>query len=127
LQKIQENSNSDISDYIRRNQNQLTISEKNNLFKLAMDFVSHQDYKYPDDADIDKQAIRKEVCMIISLGLHLNTYFDSRNKDEAREYLQKHFIHKLDVSAQLQFYQYYLYIEPTNVLDSQRKAIVSAI
>jgi hypothetical protein len=127
LQKIKENPNSDISGYIRRNQNQLTTLEKNHLFNLAMDFVIHQDYKYFDDTDIDDHIIRKEVSLIISLGLHLNTYFDSRNKDEAREYLQKHFIHKIDVSAQLQFYQYYIYIQPTNVLDCQKEAIVSAI
>lgn len=127
LQKIRENSNSDISDYIRRNQNQLTTIEKNNLFSLAMDFVSHQDYKYPDDRDVDEHSFRKEISMIISLGLHLNTYFDARNRDEAREYLQKHFLYKLDVSTQLQFYQYYIYIEPTNILDCQKKAIESVI
>ncbi|MBC6116343.1 hypothetical protein HCA12_00965 [Listeria innocua] len=127
LQKIQEYSNSDISDYIRRNQNQLTTFEKDHLFKLAMDFVYHQDYKYPYDKDKNEQIIKDEISKIISFGLYLNTYFYSRNKDEAREYLQKHFIYKLDVSAQLQFYQYYIFIQPTNALKSQKADIESVI
>ncbi|MBC2124504.1 P-loop NTPase fold protein [Listeria innocua] len=127
LQKIQEYSNSDISDYIRRNQNQLTTWEKNHLFNLAMDFVYHQDYKYPYDKDKNEQIIKDEISKIISFGLYLNTYFYSRNKDEAREYLQKHFIHKLDVSAQLQFYKYYFFIEPKNALESQKADIESVI
>lgn len=123
LEKLRVDSNSDIFNYIRRNQYQLTTLEKENLFNLAMDMVIHLDDKYPYDSNLADQVLRKESSSIISMALHLNPHFDTRESEDARAYLQEQSIYKLDVSAQLRFYQYYLYIKPTNVLSEQEQEI----
>ncbi len=121
LQKMQENPKLGIYDYIRRNQKQLSQIDKNNIFNLTMDFVINQDYKYFND--INESPIKKEINDMIIWGLHLNDLFDVSDKETAREYLQKNFLSKIDVSAQLQFYDFYLGLALTNVLDCQKEMI----
>lgn len=123
LEKLKKDFNSDIFNYIRRNQQQFTASEKENLFNLAMELVVNLDDKYPYDESLENHTLRKQASLIISIALSVNTHFDVRERESAQAFLQESFIYKLDVSAQLRFYQYYLHIDPRNVLSCQKEEI----
>ncbi|MFW7366968.1 hypothetical protein [Vagococcus fluvialis] len=123
IDKLENDTNSDIFNYIRRNQYELTDIEKDNIFKLAMEFIINQDYKYPNDEFILGQKTRKEINMIISMGFNITTHFDRYDSEKSRSYLYQNYLNNLDVTVRLQIYKYFLDIPLTNVLKTDIKEL----
>lgn len=123
LAVLKKDKDSEIFKYLRRNQHEFTELEKNNLLTLALDFIIHQDDKYAWDRTLKSHGLRKELESIIHMAFYLNTNFNYKNKNEARKYLQELAIKQLDVSAQIRFYDQYLYIIPLDSLASQKEEI----
>lgn len=127
LKLLKSDTKSDIYNYLRRNQNQLTEEEKENLFNLAIEFVCNLDDKYTHDINMDGKSLHEEVRSIVNLGLYLNKQIDLHNSEKSLAYLQTILFNKLDISAQLRFCEYYLYMKFTDLPNFQKEVTEIAI
>lgn len=111
-----------VFNYLRRNQNRFNENAKQNLFDLAIGFVFNQDDQYPWDPMIgDNSQLKKEINSIIHLAVHVNTELLNQKIEENT------IIGKLDISAQLRFYDMYGKRVLSNVTDTQKEEILRVI
>ncbi|MFS7253942.1 P-loop NTPase fold protein [Carnobacterium divergens] len=127
LIELNNDKNSDIVSYLKRNQSNFSSLEKENLLKVAFELVKKYDDIYSDPREKASKTV-SDIQLIVLLALMINYNATLYQNEKIREELQNDYIQKLDdVSCQLQFYKNYLHFTPEMCTVDQYNMITSIV